>query len=217
MAESYKKLYDCPKSAAVILGFEPSRVIPRGEKDKNSFVIALSGQMYADVELSALISALNILNWEYDGKTIILRLYGRAFHLFFSTPANVEIRGWLSQEDLLPELADADLLYCPYWFDPAFEEAARLSFPSKLSTYLKVGVPVLFHGPDYASPRIFLEKYNAAYICGTLDHNVIADILRSIILSPDRNKIAENGYHAFCKNLSIEKMRESFFFTLKMF
>ena len=65
---------------------------------------------------------------------------------------------------MLPELRTADLLYCPYWFDPGFERPCRLSFPSKLSTYLKTGVPVLFHGPEYASPRIFLEQNDAAYI-----------------------------------------------------
>jgi hypothetical protein len=211
MAEEYKRLYACPKSETVILGFETSRVIPKGEKDNSCFVIALSGQMYASDELFALIAALNILDWKYANKKIILRFYGRSFHLFFSNQANIEIRGWLPQEKLLSELADTDLLYCPYWFNRGFEEAARLSFPSKLSTYLKTGIPVLFHGPEYASPRIFLEKYNAAYICGTLDIEIIADTLKKIIISDKKVEIGENGYRTFCENISVERMRTNFF------
>ena len=210
MAEEYKKRYNC-NSVPVILSFEPSRIISGKEKDPSQFIIVFSGQMYASDELHGLISALNLLDWRFGGKQIILRIYGQAFHLYFSNKARIELRGWLPSDELMDEMAEADLLYCPYWFNPVFMEEARLSFPSKLTTYLKTSLPVLFHGPEYASPRIFLEQNQAAYICGTMEPAGILETLKSIIADENRNDVGERGYQAFLKHLTLDKMRESFF------
>jgi hypothetical protein len=210
MEKEYKKLYNCRLSIPLILGFSPERPKASGQKNASDFVIALSGQIYAVNEFAALISALDEMGWHYNGRRIILRLYGRYFHLYFSEASHIEIRGWLNQKELLSELCDADLLYCPYWFDPLYEKPARLSFPSKLSTYLKVPVPVMFHGPAYASPYIFLEEHNAAYLCNTLDPSEISAQIKDIMDEKNNEYIIERAYNAFLNNLTLDKMRESF-------
>lgn len=216
MADEYCKRFSCEKAIPVILGFSPERVIPNGEKNKNQFVIALSGQLYAIEEFYALMAALNQMQWTYQGKQIVVRLYGIHFNLYASVPSHLELRGWLDQASLLPELADADILYCPYWFGLRYKEPSSLSFPSKLSTYLKTGVPVLMHGPEYASPRRFLEKYNAGYICGSMDPTEIKKILMSIMDEPEENRraVAQQGYLALTNNLTEEHMRRAFFQSL---
>jgi len=217
MADEYKKKYNCPNSIPVILGFDPSRVEPVTSKDKDSFVIAFSGQMYASDEMYSLIAALNQLNWQYNGNNISLKLYGKDFppNIASDNPM-ITMCGWVPYESLLSELAGADLLYCPYWFSEIFEEESRLSFPSKLTVYLKTGVPVLLHGPSYSSPRIFLENNSAGYICDSLDVNVIAETLEKIITDTDRNEVGEAGYQAFVNNLTLDKMRENFFQVLQI-
>ncbi|AFM02106.1 glycosyltransferase [Desulfitobacterium dehalogenans ATCC 51507] len=214
MGEAYQQRYGCKKSIPVILGFTPEKVVPAGMKKKDDFVIALSGQIYATAEYEALVEGLNRLRWSYQGKKIVLRLYGRYFHLHFQKGTNIEVRGWMEQDELLPELADTDLLYCPYWFSEDFREASSLSFPSKLSTYLKTGVPVLMHGPEYASPRRFLERYDAGYICTTLDPDGIAEQIRTIMDAGDRDLVAQRGYQAFLDNLTLDIMRRNFFEAL---
>jgi len=214
MAETYTERYGCPKSIPVILGFDPERVQPKREKNPHRFTIVFSGQMYASNELQSLIYALDILGWQFEGKEIVLRCYGRAFQLFFSHSARVEVCGWLPYDDLVTELAEADLLYCPYWFDPVFEEEASLSFPSKLTTYFKTGVPVLFHGPDYASPRKFIAETGSAYICGTLYPPGIVEVLQYIMTDTNRHAVGEQGFYTFSQRLTLENMRSNFFEAL---
>ena len=124
--------------------------------------------------------------------------------------------GWLHQDELLSELAQTDLLYCPYWFSEQFRLPSTLSFPSKLSTYLKTGVPTLVHAPDYASPRKFVEQNDVGYICGTLDPNTIRDVLNYVFSSTEeeRKERGLRGYHTFLGYLTTEHMRTAFFEAL---
>lgn len=215
MAEDYALNYNC-KAIPVILGFSPERVLPSGNKNENEFVIALSGQIYAENEFQTLLHALDLMNWTCNNRKIKIRLYGRYFHLYFSAPSNVEVCGWLEQECLLPELADADLLYCPYWFSDAFQRPARLSFPGKLSTYLKTAVPVLIHAPEYASPRKYLAEHEAGYVCGSLNPEEMKSVLTCIIESTEkeRHTVGERGYQAFLNTLTIDRMRKNFYQAL---
>lgn len=131
---------------------------------------------------------------------------------------NIELCGWRPQDKLLQELAQSDFLYCPYWFDKKYEIPAKLSFPTKLCTYLKTGRPVIMHGPEYCSPRIFLEKHNAAFVCGDNVPEKIRDCLIHILQeSEDKQKtIGKNGYNAFLKNLTKDKMKLSFLKSLDL-
>jgi len=216
MSEEYIRRYRCKKSVPVILGFEPRRVEPQEDKNHNCFVIAFSGQSYASEELNCLIVALCTLGWQHEGKDVVLRLYGREFQLTFAKDARIEMRGWVPYEQMIIELAGADLLYCPYWFTAVFEEEARLSFPSKLTTYFKTAVPVLFHGPAYSSPRQFIEKNGCSYIADSLDSEVMAETLRFILTDRNRATMGEKGYQAFLKHLTLDKMRENFFEALSI-
>lgn len=216
MAEDYRQRFHCQKAIPVILGFPSGLAAPKGKKDTNKFVIALSGQIYAAEEFYALLHTLNRMHWNYREKQIIVRLYGTHVSLYASEPSYFEFRGWIDQDELLPELADADLLYCPYWFSDRYKLPASLSFPSKLSTYLKTGVPVLMHGPEYASPRRFLEEHNAAYICGSLDPAEIEKTLIQIMEQPkeERTVVAQRGYQALQQYLTEARMKQAFFQAL---
>lgn len=216
MADYYSRQYDC-KSIPVILGFEPGKVCAKEKREDDSLIIALSGQLYASNEIQALIWALELMEWRHNERKIILRFYGRTIQVFcFSKPANVQVMGWLPQEELLPELAQVDLLYCPYWFNERFRLPSALSFPSKLSTYLKVGVPTLIHAPDYASPRQFIEQNDAGYICDSMDPKEIRDVLVSLFndTEEERKERGARGYQTFLNHLTTEHMRTAFFEAL---
>jgi len=217
MADYYSHQYDC-KSIPVILGFEPGEVCEKRKREDDSLVIALSGQLYASQEIQALIRALDLMEWQHNEQKIILRFYGRSIQIFLSKPSNIQVMGWLSQDKLLSELVQVDLLYCPYWFSERFRLPSTLSFPSKLSTYLKTGVPTLVHAPDYASPRQFVEQNDVGYICGTLDPNVIRDVLNYIFdgTEEEREERGARGYQAFLNHLTTEHMRAAFFEALEI-
>jgi hypothetical protein len=65
---------------------------------------------------------------------------------------NVELRGLVSAGLLMRHFREeADVLFVPMSFDPKDRANMELSFPSKLTDYTAVGVPLLVYGPTYCS------------------------------------------------------------------
>ena len=64
------------------------------------------------------------------------------------TAANVRLEGLLPSSQLLERLrAEADVLFVPMSFAEADRSNMRMSFPSKLTDYTAVGLPLLICGP----------------------------------------------------------------------
>ncbi len=60
---------------------------------------------------------------------------------------NIELRGLLPPDALVAALRnDVDILYLPMWFGPGEKVNERLSFPSKLTDYTNVGLPIFVSG-----------------------------------------------------------------------
>jgi hypothetical protein len=55
-----------------------------------------------------------------------------------------------------------------------------MCFPTKLSTYLASGRPVLFHGPADSSPSHFLRRFPAGLCCDSLETSKIIDCLHKL-------------------------------------
>ena len=125
--------------------------------------------------------ALTQLKWQYNGKRIVFRIYGPEIVFYGLQDAHVEYRGWIDQKQLLQELNTADLLYCPYRFDEDFKEVASYSFPGKLSTYMKTGVPLVVHAPEYSSIASFIKKYECGYLIETVNVETIKKEIEKII------------------------------------
>ena len=190
------------------LALRPATEIHEG----NELIIGLAGQIYSVQEWHSLIAALDSVNWEIAGRKVKIRLLGRYANLYANGKMHIEFLGWTSQVDTIKLMSEADILYCPYWFDPVFESEARLSFPSKLTTYLAAGRPVLFHGPAYASPGRFLQDNKAGICCNSLEKN---DIIKALqLLASDQNlysTLTRNGSSAFDKHLTLVSMKAQFY------
>lgn len=182
-------------------------------RDKD-FTISFAGQLYAKDEFKVLVNALKEMNWRHNGQKIKLNLYGPEFDTEYYNEYGISIYGYVEQEKLLRLLSNSDLLYCPYWFSREFEEVCKLSFPSKLTSYLKTKKPVLMHAPEYASPRILLEKNRSSYICNSLAVEDMINVIKSIIEDKNRDKIGRRGYQLFEKYMTFETMKKSLFVSL---
>jgi len=218
MAEQYSKDYGI-KTVPVIpsLGASIAKSPAPGMHDGKELIIGIAGQLYSDQEWDALVAALDSVDWRIVDRDVKIRLLGRNAYLNANGKMRIEFLGWCSQVDTIQLMSEADILYCPYWFDPEFEVEARLSFPSKLTTYLAAGRPVLFHGPSYASPGIFLQNNNAGIFCNTLDKDDIIACITRLINSDDLySMLARNGSATFSKYLTLESMKENFFRFLEI-
>jgi glycosyltransferase involved in cell wall biosynthesis len=125
--------------------------------------------------------------------------------------SHVTFLGWKPQPEAVRLLNDCDFLYCPYPFDPAMEEVARQSFPSKLVLYLAAGRPVIFHGPAYSAAA----RYIADKGCGILAAGLSAE---GILLEIEQlagnpwlySEMASKAQHAFLDDFTLESMGRAF-------
>lgn len=170
---------------ALVLRQPATRVVDRRERDLHGpFVIAVCGNVYAGAEFRALLSALDRLGWTAAGRTIALRVIGELAPDVGPVPEQVQVTGWLPYEESLRRLSEADLGYCPYWFDSERSRIVSTSFPSKLIAYLSCGVPVFYHGPIEGTPTAFLARFPAGVACHTLDPAGIAAALAGVVADP---------------------------------
>lgn len=216
MAIEYSKMYSANTITVIPSLSEELQTIPKRIVSDDEFVIGFAGQLYARDEFMILIKALNALNWQYNGKKIRIVLYGAYFNFNFDCMANIILRGWVKQEQVLDELAGMDLLYCPYWFDQKFSIIARLSFPSKLTTYLKTKTPVLIHAPYYASTSKFVTDRENAYVCNNQSIDCMKEKMEYIIKDDNKRIIGSRGYELYKNNLTAKKMQKNFFAALKI-
>jgi hypothetical protein len=194
MAKEYNKQYGT-RTVPIIPSIDKKFALPpaKGIHSNNDLIIGIAGQIYASAEWDALIDSLASTDWKICGRDVTIRLVGRNINLRASGKIRFEFLGWRSQDETIQLLSEADVLYCPYWFDSAFEMEARLSFPSKLTTYLASGRPVFFHGPPYASPARFLEEHGAGACCYSLEPNEILKRFEQLVTDVNLySEITEN-------------------------
>jgi glycosyltransferase involved in cell wall biosynthesis len=181
MAEVYSQRYGA--NSIPMLPFLPDHcgIAPKPLPERDHYAIGLAGQIYASREFDALMKALDSLDWRIMGKPVIVVYLGANRIDHWHPRARIVRVGWTPESECLRLLSQMDLLYCPYWFDPEFREEASLSFPSKLVSYLAAGRPVLFHGPEYASPVPLFRRCAIGSACHTLAPDGVAWELRSLL------------------------------------
>ena len=213
MAREYAEKYGTG-TVAFLPSLDPCIALPPAAElhYANELVIGLAGKVYATQEWKALIAALDAVDWKIGRRTVRITLLGSyGPPLSANRPVCIEYLGWHTQENSVKLLSEADILYCPYWFDPTFETEARLSFPSKLTTYLAAGRPVLFHGPEYASPAQFLKDNEAGLACYSNKRADIIDALTTLATDKELySKLTHNGRTAFDKYFTLSSLRKSF-------
>ena len=213
MSKEYTEKYGVPNIPVISSLPSESAILPASAPNQSDeFVIGLAGQIYATVEWNALILAIEKFNWEIDGKKIKFRILSRGLPSGIISPKYVEYLGWMTQKEAIENLSRVDILYLPYWFSPEFCEEARLSFPSKLITYLAAGRPILFHGPSYASPGRYLDENNAGVCCHSLEPEHIFEKINLLATNTDiYQQMAFNGAVIFNRDFTHKKMMENFY------
>jgi hypothetical protein len=175
-----------------------------------SVAIGIAGQFYAADEWLRLLAALEAANWSVGGCRVSIVAMGSARPPAMPS-SHVTFLGWKPQTEAVRLLNGCDFLYCPYPFDPAMEEVARQSFPSKLVLYFAAGRPVIFHGPAYSAAA----RYIADKGCGVLATGLSAE---SILLEIEQlagnpqlySEMASKAQQAFLDDFTLESMGRAF-------
>lgn len=145
--------------------------------------IGFAGSITAQQPFQQFIRMLDSCGWIIAGKPVTLRLIGSRYTLDSRSPQSIEYFGWRSPDDTIRLLAECDLLYLPQPFETHLKDLAELSFPTKLSTYLAVGKPILLHAPAYGSIVPLYARYQFGTWCNSLDLKSIQASLTDLCLA----------------------------------
>jgi hypothetical protein len=184
MADEYAKRTAAP--SVIIRHGLKDVVLPRETPASNDeFRIGLSGSMYCYSAWNAFQFALDRLDWRINNKKIVLVVAGHEIQFRAFKPAECRFYGWRSASELSELLTGCDVLYVPQPFDPLQEPLARLSFPTKLSTYVATGRPVFLHAPKYGSLTSFSKLNEFGLLSHSLDPVELSEQLRASFSNPE--------------------------------
>ncbi|MEB3168787.1 MAG: hypothetical protein VKK97_08655 [Synechococcaceae cyanobacterium] len=187
---------------------QPLRAHDNGE---SVFSIGFAGTMNAPCAFNALLAALESCDWQIAGRAIELRLVGPRFDMRTNKPALFRSYGWRSVSDTIRILAGCDATYLPQPFGEDRRTMAELSFPTKLTTYLATGRPILLHAPPYASLPQYHQKQPLGLLCGSIEPAAIVAALEQLIFDSGLYaSAAEHARQAYRRDFTEERFRGSF-------
>jgi hypothetical protein len=182
-----------------------------GSGGEDEYVIAYAGSLYAKEEWQALLAALDSVQWTVGGKPVRIRMYGAHFdRMYAPVPRRIEMCGWHDLESTVREVSKADAAYLPYWLDDQHRVVTRLSFPTKLSTYVAAGCPVLYHGPEDSSPTAFVREFGIGASCHSLAVTDILSALERVLQPAARDAVRCGARRALEEELGLHIFRRRF-------
>jgi hypothetical protein len=211
MRDDYQRVYGVP-SVVIRHGVAPATRVAAGDAaaQEQPLRIGFAGSVTAASAFEGLLAALDRRQWRLGGRPVVLRLFGHRFDLRSRVPRHVEVMGWRSVEDTIHLLGECDFNYLPQPFEADWKPFARLSFPSKLTTYLAAGRPLLLHAPGDASLPPFNDKYGFASACTSLDGAAVEQALDRLLEPARIADCIAGGQAALRAEFTRERFRDSF-------
>ncbi|MEO1615690.1 MAG: glycosyltransferase [Planctomycetota bacterium] len=212
MARKYKNDFGLDSVLLRHVAAPPCHVAESTDVAKNSedapYVIGFAGSVTAKPQLEILQEALDETDWFLNGRHVRLDLYGLRFVLQARCKRNVRYCGYQSVDQTVASLSEsADLLFMPQPFDSASQSFTELSFPTKLSTYLAVGRPILLLSPANSSLGEFFQQHPFGVWCKEMDRIRLAESLREI----SSNQSLANASSETIRSLIDEQFNHQFF------
>ena len=173
--------------------------------------VGYAGSITAPGTFRTLVQMLDSRGWELGGRDVVLRLIGARHQLNPRGPQRIEYYGWRSVDETVTLLSECNLLYLPQSFSERLRPLAELSFPTKLSTYLAAGRPVLLHAPHYASVAPFFERYPFGVWCRSMELDTLASALcRLAVPGADVDQTCRHVERARQEELNADVFRRRF-------
>jgi glycosyltransferase involved in cell wall biosynthesis len=192
MCEAYCERYGAegtvlyPSRAADCPSFDapPERLV----RNDHPFTVAFGGTINSPGYVNALVNMANAL----------APVGGRLFIFGPVTPEagrqaglerpNIVMHGLVKSRKLITQLRDeADALFVPMSFDSAEAANMKIAFPSKLTDYTAIGLPLLIYGPDYCSAvRWAQENFGVAEVVAEEGATRLAEGVARLAKEPTR-------------------------------
>jgi hypothetical protein len=155
---------------------EPVRVA----RDPASLTVGHIGAIYSPREFTVALDAVSTAAKHLGRKPrgIFVGLLPRYRSLVERAGIAADMPDHLDEEVAVEKLRQADFVYAMYPFDPASRVFVRTSLPTKLSTYVRVGRPILAHTPAESTLARVVHRFGVGRVCST---NATAPLARAMI------------------------------------
>lgn len=169
-----------------------------------SFVFAYAGSIVSKSYINSLVKLAKILKEKNHSLIIYSQLSEDVIERVGLNLSNVTARNLIPSGQLIYKLRkEAHILFVPMSFDNEERTNAEMSFPSKLTDYTIIGLPLLIRGPSYCSAvRWAKENPGVAEVIETEDDYSLSSSIDELTKSPEYcYKLASNtlmiGYEYF--------------------
>jgi glycosyltransferase involved in cell wall biosynthesis len=151
----------------------------------NIYFMGLFHQSYQD-NLRALLAARTMLHAQGGKKRLRIRLRCGSIPAGLATEQDeVEILPFSTQDQVLRDMEEADLLYLPLPFGEEHADFVRYSLSTKMVTYLGSGRPILLHAPTGSAAADLLLRARAATHLPSNSPEELAGLLGDILKTPE--------------------------------
>jgi hypothetical protein len=125
-------------------------------------------------------------------------------------PEVVENAGNVPEDEVIRRLQSAAFVYSMYSFNPRHRLFRETSQPTKISTYLMAGRPILAHCPNGSSTIDMLTRFKVGVCVSTMEQQGLIDAIRSILtFALDREEVARAADY-YCGPRSIDYLSSCF-------
>lgn len=209
MAEEYKRrysakgtvLYPMRANDAICFNTPPERLLNANAP----LTVAFAGTVNSSGIVQALQSLAQCLE-KIGGRLLIFGPLTEADAVCIGLNlSNIKLCGMLTSADLINRLrAEADVLFTPMSFLPYDREYSTLSFPSKLTDYTAVGLPLLIYGPHYCSAARWVHQ----------NHGVAEVVTEESGAALDRalKRLSQPGHRMALAGTALQKGNEFFLY-----
>ena len=190
---------------------EDKVVISEINNPRQAITVGFAGNFYGEEAWQAFLTACAQLNAQGGLPPIRVALFGGGRFPYPHPGVEVDYQEWLPCREMPRRLAAVDFCYLPYWFAANKRRHAELSFPTKLTTYMAAGRPVLYHGPEYAGVTGIIRNYGLGLCVHSLRPQILSLAVQRLLTDQDLWRALSNAsLAAFAEEFNMEIMLKNF-------
>ncbi|BCL35199.1 glycosyltransferase [Nostoc sp. MS1] len=180
----------------------------------SSLVFAYAGSVHTRAYANSLISLASVLELTGDRLLIYSSLTPESIERIGLNKPNIIVHSLIPSQRLIHKLReDADILFVPMSFEQEDRPNMEMSFPSKLTDYTVIGLPLLIWGPHYCSAvRWAKENPGVAEVVENQDIGTLTNSVKKLSESSEyRFNLAVNALVKGVDYFSYTKVVQSFY------
>jgi hypothetical protein len=192
----------------------PKRCVDRVPVTDDQIIrIGHVGAFYSSPEVFAFVDALRNIA-DFEGLQFRFETYGGVTGMMATLqtrfPDVVENVGNVPEDEVIRRLQSVTFVYSMYSFNPRHRLFRETSQPTKMSTYLMAGRPILAHCPAGSSTIDMLTRFKIGVCVSTMERQGLIDGIRSILaFRLDREEVARAACY-YCGSRNIDYLKSCF-------